>query len=136
MSDSSTRCGARLVYARVVATRACAGGPVVVTACPAALVDAPVERVWSLLVDPRRWDEWADARFEAAEPEGTMKVGQRLRFSAAGLGRRWTVRVAVRGVAPERHSLDLEIATPLGVVNHEHVSVTEAAGGRAHVVFG
>ena len=107
------------------------------TACPTAVVDAPVEVVWSLIVDPRRWDEWTDARFREAEPDGLMRPGQRLRFSAARLGRRFTAaRVLVRDVAPERHTLDLDIATPLGIVNHEHVTVAEAGEGKAHVSFG
>jgi hypothetical protein len=95
--------------------------------------------MWSLLVDPRAWDAWSGAHFETAEPVGPAQVGQRWRFSAAAFGRRWPVRITVTGVAaapPERRSLDLDVSTPLGIVNHEHVSVHRIAEAQTHVQFG
>jgi hypothetical protein len=71
-----------------------------VTACPAALIEAPIDRVWALVVDPHAWSAWSGARFEAADPAGPIRVGQRWRLSAPAFGRRWPVRVRVVGVAP------------------------------------
>src|SRR3954471_20132433 len=98
--------------------------------CPAAMIDAPIERVWRLLADPREWSGWSGARFEAAVPDGAAQVGQRWRFLAAAVGRRWPVHMTVVGVcsaAPERHKLVLDVATPLGIVNHEHITVRSVA---------
>src|SRR6266536_1085205 len=105
-----------------------------VTACPAAIIDAPIERVWSLLVDPRAWSDWSGVRFEGAEPDGPIHVGQRWRFSATAFGKRWpVVNATVTGVAPEppeRRNLDVDVATPLGIVNHEHVTVNSVDDGQ------
>src|SRR5690349_508262 len=69
-----------------------------VSVCPATLVNAPVERVWSLLMDPHQIGAWSDALLEAAVPDGSVRVGQRLHFSATGLGRRWPVIMVVTGL--------------------------------------
>jgi Polyketide cyclase / dehydrase and lipid transport len=105
---------------------------VTVTACPAATIAAPIERVWALLVDPRAWNDWSGVRFEAAEPDGPLHAGQRWRFAASAFGRSWPVHVTVTvtGITcepPERRSLDVDVATPLGIVNHEHVTVSSVA---------
>jgi hypothetical protein len=106
-----------------------------VIACPVTTVAAPVERVWSLLVDPRRIGEWSHARFEAAEPDGPTCVGQRWRFSTAAFGRRLAVVMTVTSVAPERHGLGLDIALPLGIRNEEQISAAGLADGRTFVQF-
>lgn len=106
-----------------------------VTACPVTIIDAPVERVWSLVIDPRKWSEWSGARFAAAEPDGPTSVGQRWRFSASGLGRRWPVTMTVTSVASDLTGLGLDIATPLGIINEEHVTLARLADGHTRVQF-
>jgi hypothetical protein len=36
--------------------------------CPAAAVDAPLDRVWPVLLDSQRYGDWADARFTRFDP--------------------------------------------------------------------
>ena len=107
-----------------------------ITVCPAATINASMERVGSLPMDPQKWTEWSSARLEAAIPDGPLHVGQRLHFSSRALRRRWQAVTTVLGVAPEPHSLDVDVSVPFGIVNHEHVSVTGLPDGRTHVQFG
>jgi ligand-binding SRPBCC domain-containing protein len=107
-----------------------------VTVCPAAIINAPIERVWSLLMDPWKWTDWSTARLETAIPDGPLHVGQRLYFSSRAFGRRWRAVTTVKGVAPERHSVDVDVSVPFGITNHEHLSVTSLPDGSTHVQFG
>ena len=107
-----------------------------VSVCPAAVIAAPVERVWSLLMDPRKIGAWSYARLEEAAPDGSTQVGQRRRFSSTAVGKRWPVVMNVAGLDPEHHILDLEISLPLGIDNREHISVTSVADGTTHVQYG
>jgi ligand-binding SRPBCC domain-containing protein len=107
-----------------------------VTVCPAAIINAPIERVWSLLMDPRRWTHWSTARLETADPEGPLHAQQRLYFSSRAFGRRWRAVTTVIRVTPERHSVDVDVSVPFGIVNHEHLSLTSLPDDRTHVQFG
>jgi ligand-binding SRPBCC domain-containing protein len=107
-----------------------------VTVCPSATINAPLERVWQLLMNPRKWTDWSTARLEAATPDGPLHAGQKLHFSSRAFGRRWHAVTTVRSVAVERHSLDVDVSVPFGIVNHEHLSVVRLADGRAQVQFG
>ena len=59
--------------------------------CPAAIVAAPVEEVWSLLANPAKYGEWADARVERVVPEGPVTPGQRIYPTSKAFGRTWSV---------------------------------------------
>ena len=107
-----------------------------VTVCPAAIINAPIECVWSLLMEPEGWTDWSTARLEAAEPNGPMHAGQQLYFSSRAFGRRWRAVTRVIRVTPERHTMDVDVSVPFGIINHEHLSVTSLPDGRTHVQFG
>ena len=78
------------------------------SACPIATVEAPVERVWSLLADPAHYARWWDASgvetqdetqdfagetqdFASVQhlitPEGPAQPGQKIYARTRGLGR-------------------------------------------------
>jgi ligand-binding SRPBCC domain-containing protein len=107
-----------------------------VTVCPAATINAPIERVWSLLMDPLKWTDWSTARLEAARPEGPLHTGQRLYFSSRAFGMRWHAVTTVTSVAAQPHSLDVDVSVPFGIVNHEHLTLVSLPDGRTHVQFG
>ena len=107
----------------------------IVNVCPAATTSASLERVWSVLTTPERFGEWMDARFVSAIPPGSVQAGQVINLSAPALGRRWDVRIDVRGVDPQRRWLDLMVHVPFGIENHEHVTLTETKEGGTLVRF-
>jgi hypothetical protein len=105
----------------------------IVTACPAAVVEAPPPVVWDLLASGERLGEWVDARFVGAEPSGPVQPGQRLRFAASAL--RLPVTMDVMEVDPAAR-LRLLVRLPVGVVNDETITLAEVAPGRTLVRFG
>ena len=107
----------------------------IVNVCPAAVTTASAERVWSVLTTPERFEEWQDARFVSAEPPGPVQAGQVIYLSAPALGRRWPVRIDVRGLDPQHRWLDLIVHVPFGIENHERVTLTDTKEGGTLVRF-
>ena len=62
-------------------------------------------------------------------------AGQRLHLTARALGRRWPVIIDIEALDPGRRWIDMRVGLPLGVVNHEHVTLTQTEGGGTLVRF-
>ena len=107
----------------------------VVNVCPAAVTPVSPGRVWTVLTTPERFDEWVDAAFVSADPPGPVKPGQVIRVEARGFGRRWQVLIDVVSVDPQRRWVDFLVHLPLGIENHEHVTLTETKEGGTLVRF-
>jgi uncharacterized protein YndB with AHSA1/START domain len=108
---------------------------VIVNVCPAAVTPAPPDRVWQVLTTPERFGEWQDASFLSADPPGPVKPGQTIHLAARGFGRRWPVSIEVVDMDPQRRWIDLRVHLPLGIENHEHVTLTETKEGGTLVRF-
>jgi hypothetical protein len=108
-----------------------------VVACPATVIDASLEREWTFVIDPRKFDAWTDARFEVAEPDGPAHVGQCWRFATSAFGRRWRrlpVTMTVKSIASDRQCLGLDVVLPLfGIINDEYITLAPLADSRTRV---
>ncbi|HEY4026591.1 MAG TPA: SRPBCC family protein, partial [Candidatus Dormibacteraeota bacterium] len=104
--------------------------------CPSAVVQAPVERVWSLLTRPDGFDLWADAIVVGAEPEGPAQPGQLIHLVASALTWRFAVTIEVREVDPDRRRLRFVVELPLGLVNDEVVTMADLGQEGTLVRFG
>lgn len=104
-----------------------------VRVCPIAVIDAPIERVWDLLSDPARFDDWWEADTESIEPQGPAQPGQVI---SARLGHWLHMTATVDGVEPARHRLDLTTHIPFGFTGHNHITCSPLADGRCQVSFG
>jgi len=104
--------------------------------CPAAVVKAPVEVVWSFLANPAKFNEWVDGRVEHMEPEGPAVVGQKIKVTAPAFGRRWDAFFTVEKVDPEKHQLGMYVKFPLGMQLQEHVSCTAIDATSCNVQYG
>ena len=107
----------------------------VVNVCPAAATTAPADAVWGILTAPTRFGEWADADFVSSDPPGAISPGQSVQLSARGLGRRWPVTIDVQNIDPQRRWLDLLVHLPLGVKNHNHITLSPKPEGGTLIRF-
>jgi uncharacterized protein YndB with AHSA1/START domain len=107
-----------------------------ISVCPTAVIAAPVERVWSLVVDPAQWAYWADARLEHVDPPGPASPGQTFVASSVGFGRRWRFRFTVDAVDELQHRLSVTAQFPFGLVEHTRISCQAVDATSCRVTFG
>jgi uncharacterized protein YndB with AHSA1/START domain len=109
-------------------------GHAVSVVCPAATVNAPPERVWSVLADSTAFSAWTDAELVRAVPPGPAAAGQRIDLRARALGRWWPIRINVlEAVPPSRLVVDVRL--PFGTVNHETIQIVPEGENRSLVRF-
>jgi hypothetical protein len=104
--------------------------------CPIATVNAPVERVWHLLSDPRQYALWWDAETCAIDPAGPAQAGQTIEARTKALGTWWDVHIAVERVDADRHQLDLTTRLPFGITVHNLITCAAVEDGACRVSFG
>ncbi len=92
-----------------------------ISVCPAALVAAPLEHVWRMLMTPARYGEWWDAQVVDVVPPGELAVGQTIALTSKALGRTWPVTFHVEAVHAEKHQLEIHATLPLGMTLYEHL---------------
>ncbi len=107
----------------------------IVNVCPAAITHASADRVWSILTEPERFGEWNDTSYVSADPPGPVRPGQVIHLAATAFGRKWPVNIAVRDLDPQGRWLDLMVYLPLGMENHERVTLTDTEDGGTLVRF-
>jgi hypothetical protein len=103
------------------------------SACPIAVINAPLEQVWDLLSVPARFDDWWEAKTESIDPPGPAQPGQVI---GARLGRWLAMKVVVDGVDSARHHVDLTTSLPFGFTGHNHITCIPLAEDRCQVTFG
>jgi ligand-binding SRPBCC domain-containing protein len=108
---------------------------VIVNVCPSGIAAVPPEKVWQVISTPERFGEWVDATVVAVQPVGLAVPGQRIELTTPFLGRQWPISIDVVGVDPNHRWIDLQVQLPFGVVNAEHLTLTEWEGGRTLVRF-
>ena len=104
--------------------------------CPTATVQAPVERVWALLADPRRYGEWWDARTERIAPEGPAAAGQKIEASSRALGRRWPVHIDVEAVDAAYRRIQLLTRLPFGLTIRNTIAISSVSEETSWLQFG
>ena len=98
--------------------------------CPTDIIHTSRERVWELLTNPARLDDWLGVKVLEA-PAHNLAVGDRLTFGPApALRLSWTVL----SVEPLR-TLELDIKVPFGIRNHEIVVVSPVGSDSCRVTF-
>jgi len=106
--------------------------------CPAAVVNAPIERVWAVLLDSEHYGEWADARFTRFDPPGSAVPGQVMLANGRELGVTLPLRVRLRieSIEPTRHQVVLDVDLPFGLKEQTTITCTPVDGRSTRVQFG
>ncbi len=104
--------------------------------CPAAIVAAPLEEVWALLVQPETYDLWWDAHTERIVPEGPATPGQVVYAWASGLGKRWEVQAKIEEIDTRKHQIAFTTTLPLGVQAHNRLNCAALDERSCRLQFG
>src|SRR5512137_516388 len=105
------------------------------TICPTAVVAAPVESVWELLMEPTLRDEWWDARTRRVVPEGKAAPGQVIYLKTLPLIRKWDATLSIGMVDPEKHQIQWVLRGP-GIINHQTTTCTAIDSVTCRVQYG
>jgi hypothetical protein len=103
--------------------------------CPTAVVDAPADLVWALLVDPAGWGSVFDVRVASVDPPGPAVVGQRVCVETGP--RIFHLKVGLRVIAidPDHRRLRLDIKLPFGLIVDEDLRCTPVGDTRSRVDY-
>jgi Polyketide cyclase / dehydrase and lipid transport len=103
--------------------------------CPTALVNAPVELVWSLLMAPGGWGNVFDIRVLTVDPPGRAVVGQLVHGETGPriLHLRLTFRMVE--IDPQHHGLWLDVDLPFGIAVRENIRCTSLDGSHCRVDY-
>jgi hypothetical protein len=89
-------------------------GIMTISVCPAAQVDAPMEKVWGVLNAPAMYSTWADAVVEDFEPEGKAHAGQVVRLWSKAFGLKWHITMKIKEVDDRNYRISVETHLPFG----------------------
>lgn len=104
-------------------------------ACPTAIIEAPTETVWGLLLDTAAWGRFYDVRVLSVEPPGPARPGQRLignpgpRFLPLRLVFDFTE------VDSTNHRLGIDGLLPFGIRAREDMRITPLDARRCRVTY-
>ncbi len=109
---------------------------VAISVCPAAVVEAPLERVWAVLLDSEHYGEWADARFIRFDPPGPATPGQVMEADTRELGLSFRVRLRIESIDPAKHQVVLDVDLPFGVRERTTITSTPIDRRTTRVQYG
>ena len=85
------------------------------TSCPTAVVNAPIDVVWSLLTNPAGWGAFFDLRVTAVIPPGSAVVGQILEADTGSRIFPFKLRFDMIDIDATKHDLRIDGTLPLGL---------------------
>jgi len=109
--------------------------PMPYVSCPTAVINAPVDVVWALLMEPAAWGGVFNVRVGSIDPPGRAIVGQKI-CGETGL-RILHLKLTFRMIEidPYQHRLCLDVHLPFGITVHEDLSCTPLDVGHCRVAY-
>lgn len=103
--------------------------------CPTAVLDAPAEIVWQLLMEPARWGEFYDVRITKVDPPGPAVIGQKI----YGESRLWFLRFRLKfeciRIDAVQGLLRLAVQLPFGIFVREEMDCTPLSPRQCRVTY-
>ncbi|HEY4941631.1 MAG TPA: SRPBCC family protein [Rhizomicrobium sp.] len=90
--------------------------------CPTALVDAPVDVVWSLLTQPAGWGSFYDLRVTQVTPPGPAAAGQIVRCEAGPRFLHLKIEMRLDEIDTAGHRLRMQVTFPFGLTVREDMN--------------
>ena len=107
-----------------------------VSVCPIAIINAPVNKVWSFLSEPANYALWWNAETRLIVTEGHAKPGQKIYAQTSELGRKWDVDLVVDKIDEARHQIDITTILPFGITVHNQITCIAVEHATCQVSFG
>jgi hypothetical protein len=109
--------------------------PMRYVSCPTAVINAPVDVVWALLIEPAEWGGVFDVRVGGIDPPGPAIVGQRIGGETGPRILHLKLTFRMIKIDPYQHRLCLDVHLPFGITVHEDLSCTPLDVGHCRVDY-
>jgi hypothetical protein len=89
--------------------------------CPTAVVSAPADMVWALLMAPAGWGSVFDMRITSVDPPGPAAVGQEVRGETGPEILHLKLTFRMMEIDPDQYRLRMDVNLPFGLKVHEEI---------------
>jgi polyketide cyclase/dehydrase/lipid transport protein len=103
--------------------------------CPSAVINAPVDHVWAILMAPARWADVFDMRVIGVDPPGPAVVGQVISGETGPKIFHLKLTFRMLDVDPAQHRVRMDVDLPFRIVVEEEIRCTALDDRRCCVAY-
>jgi|SRR5271169_974388 len=103
--------------------------------CPTAVVNAPVDAVWALLMEPAGWGEVFDMRVLDVDPPGPTRIGQHVRGETGLKILHLKLMFRMLEIDSAHHRLRMDVNLPFGLNVREDLRCTPLDASHCRVDY-
>ena len=103
--------------------------------CPTAVVNASVDTVWRLLMEPAGWEDVFDMRVLDVDPPGPASSGQEVRGETGPKMLHLKLTFRMLEIDPVHYRLRMEVNLPFGLNVQEEIRCTPLDPSRCRVDY-
>ena len=105
-------------------------------ACPTAVIEAPIDRVWTLLTNPAGWGDFFDLRITKVDPAGMAIVGQRVEAESGPRLLHIKLNIEFKEIDASNFGINMIVNLPLGIKVREELRCIPLGLDRCRVTYG
>ena len=105
-------------------------------ACPTAVIEAPIDRVWTLLTNPAGWGDFFDLRITKVDPAGPAIVGQCVEAESGPRLLHLRIHFELKEIDASNFGINMIVNLPLGIRVHEELRCSSLGLDRCRVTYG
>jgi hypothetical protein len=103
--------------------------------CPTAVINAPVDQVWAILVAPAGWGDVFDMRVIGLDPSGPAAVGQVITGETGPKIFHMKLTFRMLEIDPAQHRVRMDVDLPFRLVVDEEIRCTALDDKRCRVAY-